>query len=363
MNGEEGKQTRLLEFTHKVMIAVGLTFAILAVLLIAWKVAQILMLVFAGILLAIFLRGLAGLLNRLTGLPNSWSLLAVLVLLTAAIVLAAWLVWPHVASQINQLTDQLPRAVGKLSERIRQYSWGRALLNQIPSMNELGDHMGTFYRQVTNLFRLTMGAAGSFLLILFVGLYLAYEPGLYITGLIRLVPLSYRPKAKEVIDELGHVLRWWLIGRFFSMAVIGVLTALGLWLIGIKLALTLGLFAAVLTFIPYIGPIVSAVPAILLGLLQGPLTAFYVVILYTAIQTIESYIATPLVQRTAVSLPPVFTLTVQIALSVLVGIVGLIVATPLGLAALVAVRMVYVENFLEQDRVKWIGTEGGAKPS
>ncbi len=337
-------------FTHRVLIAVGLTVIIVVTLLIARQVAQILMLLFAGILLAVLLRALTGLASRLTGLSNGWSFLIVLVLLSTVVALAIWLLWPQLASQIDQLAAQLPRAINQLADRVRQYTWGRRLLNQIPSLNEMGKHMGALYNQVSNLFRLIMGAAGSFLLIVFVGLYLAYEPSLYKQGVIRLIPVPHRPKAEKVIDELGHVLRWWLVGRFFSMAIIGVLTALGLWLLGIQLALTLGLFAALLTFIPYVGPIISAIPAVLLGLLQSPTMALYVVLLYTVIQTIESYVATPLVQRKAVSLPPVYTLTIQIILSILTGIVGLIVATPLGLAALVAVRMVYVEDFLEEKR-------------
>ena len=200
--------------------------------------------------------------------------------------------------------------------------------------------------RVTGIFSTTLGIFADFIIILFIGLYLAIEPGLYTRGVIRLAPASRRERARAVIDEVGNTLRWWLIGKAASMLVIGVLTAFGLWLLDVPLALTLGLLAAILTFIPNIGPILSVVPAALLALLHSPTRALYVILLYLGIQTIESYLLTPMVQRRTVQLPPALTIFAQVLLGVLVGGLGLALATPLTAAALVLVRMIYVEDTL-----------------
>ena len=130
------------------------------------------------------------------------------------------------------------------------------------------------------------------------------------------------------------------------MIIIGVLTAVGLWLLGVPLALTLGLLAALLTFIPNIGPILAVVPAALLALLQSPTRALYVVLLYLGIQTVESYLLTPLMQKRTVSLPPALTIFAQVLMGILVGRIGLVLATPLTAALFVLVKMLYVEDIL-----------------
>lgn len=133
------------------------------------------------------------------------------------------------------------------------------------------------------------------------------------------------------------------------MLMISVVSYLGLLLLDIPLALMLATLAGILTFIPNIGPVISAIPAILLAFTQSPMTALYVFLLYVVIQTIESYLITPLIQQRAVSLPPVLTLSSQVVLGSTLGLLGLILATPLTAAALVLVKLIYVENVLGDD--------------
>lgn len=130
------------------------------------------------------------------------------------------------------------------------------------------------------------------------------------------------------------------------MIVIGVLTAIGLWLLGVPMAVTLALIAALLTFIPNIGPILAVVPAALLALLQSPMQVVYVCLLYFGIQTFESYLLTPLVQRRTVSLPPALTIFAQVLAAVLLGGLALSLATPMAAALVVLVRMLYLEDVL-----------------
>jgi predicted PurR-regulated permease PerM len=207
---------------------------------------------------------------------------------------------------------------------------------------------GALVSQATDALLTAVSALAAVLVILFVGLYVAAQPSLYQRGIRRLVPVARRQRADEVLFEVTSVLRWWLIGKILSMVLVGVLTTLGLWWLDVPLALTFGLLAAALTFIPNFGPVLSVVPPALLALADDPTRAIYVAALYLAIQTVESYAVTPLIQRRTVSMPPALTITSQIVLGVLVGGIGVAVATPLTAAAMTMVRMLYVEDLLEQ---------------
>jgi predicted PurR-regulated permease PerM len=179
---------------------------------------------------------------------------------------------------------------------------------------------------------------------------MAVAPDFYTEGIIHLVPIESHARAREVLRAIGQTLRWWLLGRWVSMIVVGLLTAAGLWLIGVPLTLTFGLLAALLTFIPYLGPLLSAVPPTLLAFTQQPQQALYVILVYLGIQSVESYLVTPLVQQRTVSLPPALTLTEQVVLGLLLGGIGVILATPLFAVLVVLVKMLYIEDMLGERR-------------
>nr|WP_229374877.1 AI-2E family transporter [Fibrella rubiginis] len=144
----------------------------------------------------------------------------------------------------------------------------------------------------------------------------------------------------------------WLIGKLFSMIVVGVLSFLGLWLLGVKLAAALALFAGLITFIPNFGPILALVPAVLFAFSDGPQQVLYVVLLYTGIQLIESNLLTPLVQNKMISMPPALVLISQLIMGVFVGGIGLILATPVMAVVLILVKMLYVQDVLDDKSVK-----------
>jgi predicted PurR-regulated permease PerM len=312
-----------------------------------WYAADVLLLIFGGILLAVFLCGLSGLVSKYTGLANGWSLALVVVTLGALLGLGGWLVAGQVAYQLDLLVEHLPGSLRKLEAYLSRYAWGRWLLAQAPSANQFLLGRADVLARITGFFSTVLGVITTLVVILFVGLYAAADPGTYRQGLIRLVPLGGRRRAQEVYDALGRTLRWWLLGRLLDMTVVSVVTTAGLWLLGIPAALALGLVTFVLVFIPYLGPIFSAVPAVLFALsLPDPWAPVYVALLYLGVQTLESYLLMPLVQQRTVQLPPVVTLGAQLLLGVLLGTPGVVFATPLAAAALVLVRMLYVEDTL-----------------
>lgn len=333
-------------FARRTFVAVCIAAGVTLLLLLLWYAADVLLLVFAAVLLAVFLRGLSDMLSRRASLSAGWSLAVVTLTLAAVLTGTVWLLAPRISTQVDQFSEYLPRAVEQLTARVGRYGWGRRLLAQAPNVTEMMAGRTSVLARATGIFSGVLGALVNVLIVISVGLYLAAEPRLYTSGLVRLIPDRHRPRAEEVLGELGHTLRRWIVGRLILMLLNGVLTALGLWLLGVPLALTLGILTGLLNFIPNIGPIIAGVPAVLIALMQSPQQALYVALLYIVLQSVDGYVLTPLVQRRTIELPPVLTITAQVFLGVLLGTLGVLLATPLAAAALVLVKMLYVEDVL-----------------
>jgi predicted PurR-regulated permease PerM len=323
------------------LVATGLV-CLVALLVVA---AQVWLLIFAGLLFAVLLSAAADLLSRRSGLGRALSLTVTVVALMSATGAAVYALWPSVSDQIDQLAERLPAAVRQLRAWAEDRAWGEWLLGRADP-SQIVDSTGVV-SQAAGALTSTAGAAAALLVILFIGIYVAAQPDLYHRGVRRLVPVPARANVDRILHEVIGVLRWWLVGKLLSMSVVGILTTTGLWLLGVPLALTFGLLAALLTFVPNFGPIVSVVPPAILALADDPRLAAYVVVLYLAVQTVESYAITPLIQRRTVSMPPALTITAQLMLGVLVGVIGVAVATPLTAAAMTVIRLAYVEDFLE----------------
>jgi predicted PurR-regulated permease PerM len=208
------------------------------------------------------------------------------------------------------------------------------------------------FSRVTGLISGVANFLVTIVLILFVGLFGAAEPDLYKAGVIHLVPPPHRPRARQALDAVAFNLRWWLVGQVTLMIMMAISTTLGLWLMNIPLALTLGISAGSLALIPYIGPWLSAVPSALIALLVSPWHMVMVLGLYLILHLLEGYLLVPLVQRRAVLLPPALTLVTQILLGDLLGVMGLFVAAPLTVSAVVLLKMLYVEDALGDETIK-----------
>jgi predicted PurR-regulated permease PerM len=180
------------------------------------------------------------------------------------------------------------------------------------------------------------------LVVLVAGIYLAAQPRFYATGAVKLVPPAKRQLAIEAMQDSERALRLWLKGQLIAMVAVGLLVGLGLWVLGMPSALALGLLAGILEFIPFAGPILSAVPAVLLALAVSPDLALWVVLLYFAVQQFEGLVLTPLVQQYAVDLPGVVLLFSLLAFGILFGVLGVILAAPLAVVTYVLVKRLYV---------------------
>jgi predicted PurR-regulated permease PerM len=335
-------------FARRVLTVVVIVLLSILLVLAIIYVFDVILLFFAAILLAIFLHGLADYLGRYVPLPESWSVLIVSLLLTAVLGLGVWMLAPSVAEQVKNLRTDLPVAGLKLTEQLSQYKLGRLLLEQLTSSDNILEKINTtsFLTSVGGFFSSTVGAVANFALVILLAIYLASEPHLHLRGFVKLFPITQRHRVRQVLMTIGEDLRWWLIGKAASMLFIGMLTWIGLYFLNIPLSLTLGLLAGLLAFIPNFGPILSAVPAILLGFVISPSTALYVLILYIVVQLIESNLVTPMIERKTVELPPTLTILSQLALGVLIGGLGLVLATPLLAVFMVLIQMLYIEDTL-----------------
>lgn len=342
---------KIAEFTQKTLIAVGIIAIAALIALFVYYAIDVVLLFFGAVLLAIFLRGLADLVNRYTRLSEGLSVLLVSALLLGILAGAIALLAPDVAAQFRHLREEVPRSFDQVQQFISRYSWGRTIIEQMPTNGEIAEKIknvdvSSLLSRVGGYFSSTVGAVGNFFVMILLAIYLASEPKFYAEGFTKLFPISARSRVREVLTEIGTTLSWWLIGKTLSMIFIGLLTWIGLWILGVPLALTLGLIAGLLSFIPNFGPIFSAVPAILLAFIESPISAVYVAVLFIVVQLIESNLVTPYIERQTVELPPALTVFAQLALGVIIGGVGLILATPLLAFIVVVVQSVYIGDVL-----------------
>jgi predicted PurR-regulated permease PerM len=335
--------------TCRVWLTLAVFGSILLLLLFMWQAGFIVFLLFAGILFALILREAAEWLRKVVPVSERWSIAIVLLLLIALIALAIWLLTPSVSKQMGELVDRLPRAARQFREHIEGFALGRQIIEQVPGTDDLPKNMGGILRQALGIFSTTVGAIAGFGIMVLVGLYLAFNPEPYVWGAVHLFPKKRRERVREVFTVLSFTLKRWVVGRFVDMTLVGTLIGVGLWLIDIPLALSLGLLGGILTFIPNLGPILSAVPALLLGLVEGPMLALQVAGVYVAVHFLEEALFMPFIEKRSVFLPPVLVISSQLVAGVFFGILGLALATPLIAAAVVLVKMLYVEDVLGDD--------------
>lgn len=318
---------------------------IFALVYAAWQFVAVLLLAFAGLLLAVLLRHLAHMLARHAPLPVGACLAAVLIGFVLVAASFGVLMGARVESELMQVVDGLPGAINDLRSYVADTSWGRYLLKSLSQSDQgagwniagmLGGTAFTAANVVVNL-----------VVVLTVAIFLSIDPGLYRRGFLHLIPKGGRPRARQVLDALASGLWRWLVGQSIDMAAVALLTGFGLWLIGVPAPIALGLIAGLTNFIPYVGPFLSGIPATLIAFSQSPADGLYTAGLFLLIQQIEGNLLMPMIQKRTTSLPPVLTILAVIGLGGVFGLFGALLATPLLLVVIILVRMLYVEDVLD----------------
>jgi len=323
-------------FVRRITVAVVLVVVSGLLLTLFILGIEIILAAFGGLLVAVFLRALMSLVQRVVPLPDGWALAVVLVLILAVLGVGGWLLAPQLMEQSGKMGEEFRQVATDVEEFLRQRRWGVWLLERTQIQGGglpqgVRKAVGDFFTMLSDWFTYILTA-------LFVGLFLAANAKLYQAGVVHLFPLDKRMKVNETLDEIGTTLRWWLIGQLFTMVIIGVSVTIVLWAFGTPLAIVIGLLVGLLGFIPYLGPWFGLIPVTLVALPGGPMYLLYVLLAYSGVQLLEGYIAMPLIQQRTVYLPPAFTVITQILLGVVLGLLGFVLATPLAAVALVLTR-------------------------
>lgn len=336
-------------FARKALIVTGLVTAVALLVFFMWQVLDILVVLFAGILLGVLLTSISGWLRQHTPLSHRQALGVTVVTLLLLLGLGGWLAAPSLVEQGQQLGDNLEKSFDSLEETLSNQAWAQPILNRLPDTDELGSSIPNPMGQISSVFSRTFNMVTNVVVILIVGFYLAFAPDLYANGLIKLMPQSYRHRTGEVLDGIAYTLRWWLAGRLASMVIVGVMSVIGLLILGIPLAFILGVLTGLLAFVPIIGPTLALILPMLIAFTISPAQAIYVFLLYIGIQFVESYLITPVIQQRTVALPPVVLIISQMIFSVLFSFLGLAVAAPFAAMMLTATKMIYLEDILGDD--------------
>lgn len=218
-----------------------------------------------------------------------------------------------------------------------------------PLSDRLGRQVSGVAKYLFPFLSSTFAVFAGIILIVFLAIYIAAEPDVYHGGLMHLFPHHARKRAGEVLSAMATVLRKWLVTQLIAMLVIGTITTIILLALDVKAAFALGALAGLLEFVPTIGPLLSAIPAVAMGFLDSPDKALAVAIAYGAIQFLENHLLIPLLMKGGVNIPPALTVVSQALMAMLFGFLGLMVAVPLLAAIMVPVKMLYVEGVVGDD--------------
>jgi predicted PurR-regulated permease PerM len=325
------------EFVRKVLIVLGITlFALLL-----WKLSDVLLLAFGAVLVAILLHAASEALVRFLKVPSRWSLTAASLLIFILFLAIIALFGTQVRAQFSNVVERLPFAVDNFSKQLGLGAVSDDLseiVNNAPT--------GGMAARLAGIGGAILNGLADFILVVIAGLYIAASPRLYREGFVKLFPMPHHPRVRSSLQASGEALKLWLTSQLIAMACVAVLSTIAFWLIGLPSALALGLIAGIADFIPFLGPILGALPAVLIAFSVSGEAALWTVLAVMAIQQIEGNVIFPLVARHVISVPPALALFAILIGSVLFGTLGLIFGFPLAVVTYVLVKKLYVRETL-----------------
>lgn len=312
--------------------------------LLAWHLSNVLLLVFAALLLALILRGLAAPLAKRLPLSDRVALVLVVLALLASGASALALFGTEVRSQMADLGERLPQAWDEFSERLASTRLGAQIRDRIYQSFDGGPKGGDIASMVGRGMAALASTVTDLALVLAGAIYFAAQPDVYWRGAIGMLPPDWRTGAKDVLTCVGQSLRRWLLAQFGAMVLVGTLVGVGCALLGLPSALALGLLAGLTEFVPVVGPALAAIPALLLAMTVGWETALWTALLYLGVQQLEGNVISPLVIRSSVAVPPAVTLFAILAFGALFGVMGVLLAAPLAVMVHVLVTQFWARR-------------------
>jgi predicted PurR-regulated permease PerM len=333
------QSSRDADFVRRVLIILGLR----ALAWVFWRLTNVLLLVFGAILIAVVLHAFAEVLERYLRIPDRWSLatatLVILVVLGGILVMFG----AQMRGQFANVAERLPLALDSFT---RDLGIG-AVSDQLPQMLGM-DSGGAIMSRVAGIGGMILGGFADAILVVIAGIYIAANPAIYRRGLVKLFPKDQHERVEGSLDAAGQALRLWLTAQLISMASVGVMTAVAMWLIGLPSPLALGFIAGLADFVPFVGPIFGAIPAVLLSFTAEGNAVVWTILAFVLIQQIEGNIIMPIAEKHMVAIPPALALFAILAGGVLFGTLGLIFGFPLAVVIYVLVKKLYVRETLGQ---------------
>jgi len=326
-------------FQKKVWTASAIVALFIILLWLIKVTFNVFLLILAGALIALYFRGLSGLIHRKTKMNNKLSLIIAILGSLLLVVSFFWFAGNKIQQQVAELTKTLPQTIDHFKTQLNNSALGQQVMDRFSSQN-----MSKASTVVQTFFKSTFGVLGDMYVVLFLGIFFTASPKTYVDGFIKVMPAKAKEETEDVINKVGNTLTKWLKGQLFAMLIVAVLTAIGLTILGMPMAIVLALIAGVLNFIPNFGPLIAMIPAVLVGLMQGVNTALIVAGLYIFIQIIESNLITPQIQKKMINMPPALIIIAQLFMGVLTGGLGLILATPFTALLMVVIQETWIKK-------------------
>jgi len=319
------------------LVAVGLAYFL-------WLTSGVLLLMFAAVLLAVLLSSFARLVADWTPVGERWALTTATSIVAVLVLGFLVLFGSQIGGQITQVLEMLPQAVDAGGNRLGIADAAEKLEQAIAA--GVGSNVVS---RVTGLGYTVVGALADLALVLVASVYLAADPRLYRHGAAKLLPRSQHARIFDAMDATANALRLWFAGQLVTMLLVGTVSGLAYWWIGLPSPLALGIIAGATNFVPFLGPFLGAVPALIFASAKDLQTVLWTVGAVFLIQQLEGNVISPLVQRRAVSMPPVVALFAIVVFGFLFGLLGVFLAVPLAVALLVLVKKLWVRQTLGEE--------------
>jgi predicted PurR-regulated permease PerM len=324
------------DFLKRTLIVV----AVATIPVLIWYLFGVVLMAFGAIVLAMLLHLGAQPLMRRLRLPEALALLLSGLVILVVIAGAAYLFGSHVTEEMQDVVQRVGSASTTIQASLKESDFGKFLLNHISGASF------SITSVLSGVLKLSSNFLEGLIITVISGVYIAARPRLYRQGLIWLFPPRTHPRVAEILDGIGEALRLWLIGQLIEMVLIGALSTCAVWIIGVPSPVALGIIAAVGEFIPYLGPILGGIPAVLVAITKSPEAALWTLLAYLVIHQIEGQVIAPLIQHRMVAIPPAVMLLGIVAITYLFGLIAIIFAAPLVVAVYAAINLIYVRDTL-----------------
>jgi len=328
-----------LTYLQKVWQTVAIVALLVGIILIARVAFNVLLMMLAGSLIAVYFHGFGDIIQRWTRWKRTWAMTASLLISFLILAALLWFMGTKIQVQIAELSNTLPHTVSTFKAKLGETPVGQKVLESVS-----GDKTDNLMNTVQTFLGTSFGVLGDIYIILLLGVFFTASPSIYKNGILLVVPKPKKELAKHIMNRISLSLKGWLKGMMVSIVLITVLISVALTIIGLPMTMVLGLITGILELVPNLGSLLAMIPGVLLALTISTNMAIVVALVYIISQTITANIVTPLIQKKIINLPPALTLVSQLIMGTLSGALGIILAVPLLAIIIILIDELYVKK-------------------